>query len=466
MERRRPLLELVRGTITKYGMLPLKAKVVIGVSGGPDSVSLTHLLRRLREEYHLTLWIAHLNHLLRGKDGDKEQEWVRRFGQQLGIGVISDSTDVAGLARKQKLSLEEAGRLARYDFLARVADRAGATRIALGHTASDQVETFLMRMIQGSGLGGLAGIPPVRDRFIRPLIETFRDRIEIYCREMSLHPCQDSSNLDECFLRNRIRLNLIPDLSEEYNPKIQEAVLRVTQILRQEEDYLEMGTEKTLRPIIVGQSKGELILDVQKLDCLHPAMQRRVIRKVLGRVKGSLKGVTFTHISSILGMDGEKGTKKLDLPDGLTVQREYKRLRIGRKKSKKPFFEYSLVVPGRTELAVPDLALETRIVPRRSANFPRGKGAVYLDWDKLEEPIVVRQRKIGDRFQPAGMKGTKKIKDFFIDLKIPLEKRDTIPLVVSKGRIAWVVGFRVDERFKTKNDTQRVLEIRMVGNEC
>jgi tRNA(Ile)-lysidine synthase len=465
MERVGSFLGKAKGTIAKYRMLGPNVRVVVGVSGGPDSVSLIHLLRRLEDEYNLTLWIAHLNHKLRGKEGEEEVRWVKQFGRELDIPVISDSCNVSLLAKKKKLSLEEAGRRARYNFLEHTANEVGASRIALAHTASDQVETLLMRLIKGAGLDGLSGIPPVRGRVIRPLIEIFREEVEVYCKDNHLYPCQDSSNLQLRFLRNRIRWDLIPHLSRQYNPGIAKTVLRTSQILREEGDYLERQTRRALRLAALGQNNGKLILDIQKLHRLHPAIQRRVVRKALGEVKGDLKGITFDHISSILGMGSGKGTKKLDLPTDLVVQREYDRLVIKRRKNKELSFHYPLIVPGKREIPESRFSLEAEIILDRPTNFAKEDSIGYLDWDRLEEPLFLRQRKRGDRFQPSGMIGTKKIKDFFIDLKIPSEQRDMIPLLISKDKIAWVVGYRVDERFKIRQDTLRVLRVKVRKNE-
>jgi len=235
--------------------------------------------------------------------------------------------------------------------------------------------------------------------------------------------------------------------------------------LREEGDYLERETRRALRLAALGQNNGKLILDIQKLHGLHPAIQRRVVRKALGEIKGDLKRITFDHISSVLGMAPGRGTKKLDFPGDLVVQREYDRLVIKRRKNKELSFHYPLIVPGKTELSESRLSLEAEIILDRPTNFAKEDSIGYLDWDRLEEPLFLRQRKRGDRFQPSGMIGTKKIKDFFIDLKIPLEQRDMIPLLISKDKITWVVGYRVDERFKIRQDTLRVLRVKVTKNE-
>ena len=462
MERTGDFLEKVKGTISRYNMLAPNVRVVVGVSGGPDSVSLIHLLSRLQGEYNLSLWIAHLNHRLRGREAEEEEKWVKQFGRELGIYVISDSCDVRLLAKRKKLSLEEAGRRARYSFLEHVANEVRASRIALAHTASDQVETFLMRLIKGAGPDGLSGIPPVRNGVVRPLIDTFREEIEAYCKENDLHPCQDSSNLDLCFLRNRIRWDLIPHLSGQYNPRVGEALFRASQILRDEGDYLERETRKVLRSIVLGQKRNEVILDTQKLCRLHPAIRRRVLRKAVGEVGGDLKGITFDHINSALGMGSGRGTKKLDFSGGIVVKREYDRLVIRRRGSNnKVSFRYPLVVPGKTELGELNLILEAENIVERPTNFAKDNSVAYLDHDMLQEPLFLREKKRGDRFQPSGMRGSKKIKDFFIDLKIPLEERDKVPLLISKDKVAWVVGYRVDERFKIQKSTRRILKIKV-----
>lgn len=484
MKKSNPLLEKVKKTIEKYEMFTTKARIVVGVSGGPDSTALLHLLLQLRDEYELELWIAHLNHQLRGKEAEEEARWVKMFASKIGIPLISDSFDVATLAKKRKLTLEEAGRMARYDFFEHVTNQVSANKIAVGHTASDQVETILMRLMKGTGLDGLSGIPPVRGRIIRPLIDIFRKEIEEYCQRNNLKPCLDSSNSDTSFLRNRVRLNLLPLLSQEYNPQISKILLQMSKNLREDADFIKRKGEKEFGKIFKkgreNKNQKWLILDTERLFRLHPALQKRVLREGIRRIKGNLKEIDSDHLDSVLNLDGKRGIKQLNLPGNLVIQKQYEDLLIKRGGAKNiPFARY-LLVPGKTNLTQLSLILETRLISVKAdsfltspftnlkkkvvsdevSSFPEEEA--FFDFDKLRPPLLLRSRKEGDRFYPLGMKGSKKVKDFFIDLKIPMRKREKIPLLVNGGKVACIVGYRIDERFKIDNNTRKILAIRIL----
>jgi len=492
------LLKKVQETIRKYQMLTSNTKLVVAVSGGPDSATLLHLLFKLTPKYNLRLWVAHLNHGLRGREAEAEAEWVKKFAFKLGIPVISDTFNVAGLAKEKRLSLEEAARRARYNFLEEVANQLGASKIALAHTASDQAETLLMRLMRGSGLDGLSAIPPVRDKIIRPLIEVFRGEIEDYCRENNLQPCLDSSNRETSFLRNRVRLNLIPYLSREYGDQVEKVLYQTTNLLKQDSEYLKKETDRVFKSVLEEETSQELVLHEEKLSCLHPALQRRVIRKAIEKIKGDLRGITFDHIISILELCKTKQSKQLDLPHGLMIRHRYKGLLIRKGKEKSLSFIRNFVIPGTTKLTELNLALDTELISRlpgisfqkdsqkklggqfisscrfgaclplasakkskshQIRGFPEPEA--LFDFDKLEPPLYLRTREKGDRFHPLGMKGSKKVKDYFIDLKIPLERRERIPLLMDKDKVVWIVGYRIDQRFKVDKDTRAILKVKI-----
>jgi len=484
MKKSNHLLEKVKKTIEKYQMFTIKARIVVGVSGGPDSTTLIHLLLQLRDEYKLKLWAAHLNHKLRGEEAEKEARWVKTFTSKIKVPLILDSLDVATLAKKRKLSLEEAGRMARYDFFEHAVAQVSANKIAVGHTASDQVETILMRLLKGAGLDGLSGIPPVRGMIIRPLIEIFRKEVEEYCERNNLNFCVDSSNNDTSFLRNRIRLNLIPLLSQEYNIQISKILLQMSKNLREDADFIRQKGENEFEEILRKERKNKsqrwLALDRERLFHLHPALQKRVVREGIRRIKGDLKGIGSDHLDAVLDLDGKRGIKQLSLPGSLVVQKQYEDFLIKKGKSKNiPFARY-LVVPGKTDLSQLNLTLETRLISVKPDSFLAfsfmdlkekatlngvssfAKEEVFFDFDKLKPPLFLRNRKEGDRFCPLGMEGSKKIKDFFIDLKIPMEKREKIPLLINRGEVAWIMGYRIDERFKIDNNTTKILAIRIL----
>lgn len=458
-----PLLKKIESVIEEFNMFPQESKVVVGISGGPDSTVLLHTLSLLKEKYKIEIWAAYLDHCIR-EDQTKEKEWVRELSRELNISLLSDSIDVPLLAEKKSLSLEFAARKARYNFLEHIANRVGATRIAVGHTASDQAETILMRLIRGSGIDGLSGIPFVRGKIIRPLIKIFRWEIEDYCKRHNLTPVEDSSNRDLSFFRNSIRFDLIPFLQDHYNPRVVETLSNTADILQVDKDFLERITFRAQKKVIEKKTDRRIVLDVQKLSELHLAIRRRVIRYTIEELKGDLEGVEYTHVNKALNLGENEGAKTVDLPGNLKVHRQYDRLIIEKDKESTSPFSKSLKIPGRTKLPEINMAFEAKLTSKRPRSFPTDPYQAYLDFDRISHPLIVRPRKEGDRFKPLGMQGGKKLKDFFIDSKVPRRRRDNVPILVSGNDILWVVGYRIDDRFKVKKDTQKILKIKATSN--
>lgn len=460
------LLRKVEDTIKRFNMLCKGDKIVVGLSGGPDSLVLVHLLYRLREKYSLDVWAAHLNHCIRGEEAKEEEKWVKRFAYNLGIPILSDCIDVPLLARKKGIGLEFAARQARYSFLEHVANEIGADKIAMGHTASDQAETVLMRLIRGSGIDGLAGIPPVRGRIIRPLIQVFRWEVEEYCKIYNLSPREDSSNKDFSFLRNRIRFKLIPYLSGQYNPCIVEILSHTADLLRIDKGFLEEIAAKAQKKVIKRKTDREIVINAKNFFQQHLSLQRRVVRNIIQELKGGLEGIEYEHIFKILSLKKTSGTKMVDLPTSLQVIKQYDEIIFRKGRPSSPDFSAYLNVPGKTTLPQLNITLEAKILSRRPARFSQDKKQVYLDLDKLQNShsLFIRPRKEGDKFKPLGMKGEKKLKDFFIDLKVPRYQRDKIPILLSGDKIVWVVGYRMDDRFKVEENTKRVLKIKVISN--
>jgi len=455
------LLKKVIFTINEFKMLFKGDKVIVGVSGGPDSTVLLHLLYHLKDRYNLQLWAAHLNHSIRGEEAKEDERWIRLFARKLGISLICDTINVPLLAKGKKAGLEAIARQVRYNFLEHVATQVGADKIAVGHTASDQVETILMRLVRGSGADGLAGIPPMRERIIRPLIRAFRWEIEDYCRRHHITPRRDSSNKDTSFFRNRIRFELIPYLCNNYNPRVSEAIYRSAELLRVEKDFLDKFTNEVKGRVIKKESNTEIIVNARALSKLHLCLQRRIIRYFLKQLKGDLEGIEYSHIEQILNLKEGEGTRLTHLPEGIKVWRQYDEfiLRKGERESF-VFFTY-LNVPGRTEVPQLGMVLEARVLSEYPACFSKNPREAFFDLDKIPGPLYVRPRREGDRFVPLGMKKEKKLKDFFIDLKVPRLERDKIPILLSKEKILWVIGYRIDDRFKIDKSTKKILNLKV-----
>ncbi|MCK4648992.1 tRNA lysidine(34) synthetase TilS, partial [bacterium] len=414
---------------------------------------------------------AHLNHRFRSRDSDRDAEYVQELALELGLPVIVESRDVPAFIKKEGLSPEDGARRARYDFFARVARQIKADKIALGHSADDQAETVLMRLLRGSGREGLGGIPPVRDlevqspkskvrsqkiQIIRPLIETTRKEIEKYLKENKIKARLDTSNIEPVYLRNRIRLKLLPFLTK-YNPNVKSILVRTAQILGEEDRYLEEIVNKHLKRILKKKREG-ITLDIIKLSSLSLPIQRRFLRKTLGLMKGNKLDIQFAHIDDILNLLKTRGRASLDLPGNILITKEYRKLSLGFKKEKRaPSFNYPLKAPGITRIPELGLSFRTKVLKERPRVLKGVLKKAYFDRQRIKAPLFLRNREEGDRFQPLGMKGRKKLKDFYIDEKIPLREREKIPLLVSGKEIIWVVGHRISDKAKVTNKTKKIL---------
>ncbi len=308
-------------TISQFDMIQKKDAVLAGVSGGPDSVALVRVLVYLIASMDLTLGIAHLNHGLRGEESQRDESFVQELSQKLGLPFFSKTMDIRRLAKQEHLSIEEAGRNARYAFFTQTADTQGFTKIATGHNQDDNAEQVLMNLLRGSGPNGLTGIPPVREnRFIRPLIQLPKSRILNFLKEKDQAFVLDSSNTDESYLRNKIRHNLIPLLEQTFNPEIKASLDRLSHILRQEEDFLAGQATQVLNICTIEQDRDLVALSIPNLIKHHPALVNRVLRLAIARVKKDLRRITLTHIQDILAfMDRSESGKSLDLPGQIRV---------------------------------------------------------------------------------------------------------------------------------------------------
>jgi len=459
------LLKKVESTICEFNMCPKESKIVVGISGGPDSTTLLHVLYHLKEKYNIQLWAAHLNHRIREKEAEEDEKWVKLFTQKLRIPLTTDAIDVPLLAKEKGENLESVARQVRYNFLEHLANKVGADRIAVGHTASDQVETVLMRLIRGSGIDGLAGIPSVRGKIIRPLIKVFRWEIEDYCQRHNLYPRRDSSNVDPRFLRNRIRFELIPYLHNNYNPRVIKAIYRTADLLQADKDLLDKLTEKIKGRVIKKKTGKEIVINARALSKLHLSLQRRMIRDLLEELRSNLGGIEYSHIEQILNLKENQGTKLTHLPGEVKVRREYGRFILSKEEKKSFDFLSYLNVPGVTEVSELNMVFEAKILSESPGSFPKDPYQAFFDLDKIPGSLHVRPRREGDKFVPLGMREEKKLKDFFIDSKVPRFERDKVPILTSKEKILWVVGHRIDERFKLNKNTKRILHIKVSFHE-
>ena len=473
------VLTRVRATIDAYGLLPRGATVVVAVSGGPDSLCLLHVLAALRGEYGIALHVAHLNHRLR-PEAEADAEFVAALAQSWGLPCTVGVADVRALAAAEHRSLEEAARVARYRFLARVACQTGARLVAVGHNADDQVETVLMHCLRGSGLAGLRGMrrrapwpeaaradcPP--PSLIRPLLDVPRRAIEAYGHEHGFAPRFDRTNLEMSLFRNRIRHELVP-LLETYNPRIRRLLHRTADVLADDYDYLQHHLDALWPQMVLAEQPEAVILHRGAFRALPPSPQRGVLQRAIRTLHPSLRDVGWQHVERARRAAlGAPAGGLVTLPAGLVLEVGYDRLLLrpaGRPWSEPQIPamaepERRLAVPGHTPLAA-GWAIEARL-----ASEPLAKGQareVCFDAEKVGSDLRLRTRRPGDRFQPRGLGGRhKSVKDYMIDAKVPRAVRAQIPLLVSEEGILWVVGWRASELAAPTAATRRFLCLRLL----
>ena len=448
-------------------MLSGRERVLIALSGGPDSVCLLYILKNLNEGIRLDLHALYVNHGLRPEEAVREIEFCKNLCAMLNLPFLTKCIDVKFYAKEKKLNIQEAARELRYRVFEETARELGAQKIALGHTANDQAETLIMRLLRGSGPAGLSGIPPVRGKFIRPLIAIQSKEIKQYLEGERIDFIVDSSNLKKDYLRNKIRLSLMP-LIEEMNPNIIDTLSRTAAIFKEEERYFEILVAKTLMKLISRKTDSHIELFLSPLVAMEKIILRRALRRAIDETKG-LRGISFVHIEDIIELIkmGRAGDR-LYLPHGMRAIKAYSTFTLT---SEPPvrLSTYSLEVPGETVLKEAGMIIyasvyegqEAEITDRRPSapDFHPATTQVLFDMERLIFPLKVRPRKEGDFFYPLGFGKKKKIQDFFVDEKVPRDERDAIPLIVSGEDIVWVAGYRGDERFRVTDETKKVLKL-------
>ncbi len=434
------IVSQVRRTMDRFSMTEPGELVVVAVSGGPDSVCLLHVLGELSKELDIDMVVAHYNHGLREGEDESETQLVKKMAESMGLPFV---TERALHLEPGAPSLEEKARDARYIFLEKIRKNSGAQKIAVGHNLNDQAETVLMRLLRGSGQTGLGGIRPMRDnRIIRPLIEIKREDIMTYLNARGLPYALDRSNLDTAYYRNRIRLELLP-LLLNYQPKLIDHLGHLSNIIREEDGYLDSKAAAWVKRESVKDPRGNLSLQVPSLVKLHPSLRKRVIRILLKKIGRTLFHISRNHIRAVSGiMKSGNPHAMVNLPNDTIVKRVYNRLVF--LKGDEPVsstFHYSFEGPGTfpmEEIGSTIIIEEIEDGPDRLKVKKNHEFTALFDADIIRYPLIIRNFNPGDRFVPLGLRGHKKVKDFFIDLKIPLDLRAVIPILTSHNSILWI----------------------------
>lgn len=472
------VIQKVKDTIVNNGLIENGEHIVIGLSGGPDSVCLFHILYQLKNVFDLTLQAVHINHMLRPGEAEKDQKYVEDLCLQMGIPCQVFTYDINKIAKERGTSSEDAGRQMRYASFYQVAnsisDRTGCSvKIAVAQNLNDQAETLLMRIMRGTGTDGLAGIEYIRqgkgDSFIiRPLLDITRKEIEYYCKENNLKPRLDLTNLEPIYTRNKIRLELMPYMQKDFNENIMLSLNRLSRIAREDKDYLYQIVDQLIEEHAVIDVMAKIPIDI--LLKQHPAIRHRIIIRLFESL-GLSKDKTWIHLENAdkLLMEGKTSTST-DFSGGYAVRVSYNMAEFYKKEEvQNHYFEYQIIINGETEIHELNGQLEVKLLKRNEwENLKNGKKeetestsfVCFLSYDQIVESgckLILRTRKQGDYISPLGMKGRKKLQDFFVDMKIKKEIRNNIPLVCLGSEVLWVVGYRINEKFKILNNTKNIL---------
>ena len=457
------LVAEVQRFVEAHDLICPGATVIVSVSGGADSMALLSLLHRLESTYRLTLIVAHVNHQLRGKEAARDAQFVQRYADKLGLPFHKTNVDVKALKRRTGLSPQHAARQLRYGALQSLFRSLAATHIALGHTADDQAETLLMRLLRGGGPAGLSGIPAKRMPFIRPLLEVHRHSILAYLRAAGIPWVEDSSNMNRNYLRSRIRLDLMPTL-RAYHPNIAQRLHHVADMLRADNDVLGQQTEDLAKQVLSWRV-GNAMLAIRRAPFAAAplAMQRRLLRYAIDRLPSSVNAAGFRDIEALwwFAVNDDKVGRRLMLAGQLIAERHSDVVLLWQARALPPTsLSVLLPVPGTLTLRGLALSLTARalgltqgwqdqVEPRR----------VFVDFDAAASPLSIRFPQPGDRFHPLGAPGSQKLQDFFVNNKVPKAMRPYAPLVLARAEILWVVGYRIAEPFKLRPKTRQVLEL-------
>ena len=436
--------------------------MILAVSGGPDSVALCHIFQRLRSELGLELVVAHVHHGLRGEAADEDARFVSAMAKALDLPAVMQAVDVRAWQRAHGGSLQMAARTLRFQFLSRIMAEQGAERLALGHNADDQAEEILLRLLRGTGPRGLQGMAARSTAgIIRPLLACHRAQILDYLSRHGLSWREDRSNLEPWCQRNRLRLEVLPLLRDHFNSNLNATLVRTAAIFEDEEDFWESLVEDWLDRHARQEGNGVLELPVTELLETHPALQRRLLRRGLEVTCGHLAGFGFHHVALLLGLCRSEGAhRELHLPNLAVAQKSYGRLVIRPLGPAPEPFRHEIPGPGLHFLHDLDhtIFMEEK-EGENSVEFGNDPAQVVMDRDCVSFPMLLRSVQPGDRFHPLGMKGSKKLKDLFIDAKVSRRRRRLVPVLCDAKRIVWVVGHRIDDRVRVTTQTRRLLRV-------
>lgn len=453
------VVDRIAKTIDDNRLLKRGDSVLVALSGGPDSVALLHLLDRLKSKYRIRLAAAHLDHGIR-LEAAEEGAFCRNLCRRMKIEFHSKKTNIPRLAEKERLTVEEAGRKARYEYFQYLCERFGYAKIATGHHSDDSVETILFNIVRGSGLRGLSGIPPRRGNIIRPMIEIEKNEILKWLDDQKIAYVLDVSNLSLDYARNRIRRKILPEL-EKLNPLARQNILRLARNAAEEIEFINLTVVSVYESALVKAGKSKIVLDLDKLKDYDWTVKKKVVSEAYGRLSGRFYRPPSKTISRAKDVFGGRNGTMAPLGRDIWIEKSQNRICVFRKDIRRKKFK--LAIPGTTRIPYSDLYFDSKLLKRSQVKkLKTDSDVALLDSAKMKD-VSVGYWKNGDRIRPFGMSGKKLLSDIFIDRKISSFERKEIPLVTAGGKIAWIAGVMISNDFKVGRGTEEILKIRLCG---
>lgn len=461
------MLNKVIDYIRENELIQQDDQILVALSGGPDSVCLLHILYELKNKFNLTIGAIHINHMLRGEEADNDEKYIAKLCDELGINHYVKRINIGCVAKAANVSLEVAGRNERYKAFKEIKTKYGYNKIAVAHNANDQAETILMRVMRGTGLEGLTGIKAKReDEIIRPILCLNRQEIEKYCEEKRLNPRIDASNYERIYSRNKIRLDILPYMKENFNKDIIDTLNRMTTLLQKDNEFIEEYTNKCYN-IYCENLGGKLKVSRELFKKEMDSIITRVIIRAFKEISSSHQNFEMKHIYEIVSLANKDTGKRLNLTNKIICENLYGDIIfIKEEKYKQNLCDNREIRINKSEIYkkfdFDNYTMRFEVIKNRNkVEFSKNSLIKLFDYDNIEKEIVIRYRKDGDKIVPLGMSGSKKLKDIFIDLKIPREYRDNIPVLCFDDKISWIVGYKTSQLFKVTKDTKKILKITM-----
>ncbi|MDV4150262.1 tRNA lysidine(34) synthetase TilS [Clostridium sp. AL.422] len=462
------MINKVKAFIIENNLIQIGDRILVALSGGPDSVCLLNVLYELREDFNIEIAAAHVNHMLRGEEAFKDEEYARNICKNLNVKFFSTRIDINEVSKQKGISHELAGREERYKFFQLIIKENGYNKIAVAHNANDQAETVIMNMMRGTAIEGLCGIRSKREGgIIRPILCLSRGEIEHYCKINNLAPRIDKSNFENIYSRNKVRLDILPYMKNNFNEDIIETINRMANLLQIDNDFIEKECNNYYKKYCT--NNGNKLIISKSAFSIERAILTRLIKRAFIEFTGKYTNFEMKHIYEVISLANNSTNKKINLPYGVIAENIYGDIYFKIRENKNK--ELKEVILNINELDSNSIefgnySINFAIISnKKNIEFSNNVLIKFFDYDKIKERLIIRKRINGDKMIPLGMKGTKKVKDIFIDLKIPIEKRDEIPVLCFDNEIAWLVGYKVSESFKITKETKSIIKITFARKE-